>query len=346
MGRWFYGLALMSAFAAGCAAPTPAEVHQQSTGDGGNADLSGGGGGGGGGSGSCTDGGTCTSSNPGDCAMGHVVCSGNVQSCVPDVTAQRCYSGPAGTANVGICKPGMQTCIGTLGTCAGEVKPAAIENCFNDLDDDCDGKINNGCPDHLITGTPRALTQRGNPAGGGPFSVRCPANSFVTKIVVYGDNADGWIAGVDIACAAPTLVRGASSYSVTETPVTPNPNHQYAAHVELGNNNTTLSPPVFFDCGTTTFAPGYWSTGRADGGGADALGMACASTALTLSATNQLTIAMTKQGAGTYFGYVSFGTYFDDDCGPGEVLVGYDGRSGNWFDAIQAVCAPLQTVYK
>src|SRR6478752_5216053 len=48
----------------------------------------------------------------------------------------------------------------------GAVKPAAQEDCFNDLDDDCDGVVNNGCPDHLTTGTPHLLTARGNTGGG------------------------------------------------------------------------------------------------------------------------------------------------------------------------------------
>src|SRR5262245_738345 len=139
MGRWRYGLVVFAALAAGCAAAaTPEEVSAQTGGD---QDMSGGvvve---------NCTDGGSCSTGNPGDCSMGHTVCSGNVQSCVPDVTTMRCYDGPANTVGVGICKAGTQTCIGALGSCAGEVKPAAQEDCFNDLDDDCDGVVNNGCP--------------------------------------------------------------------------------------------------------------------------------------------------------------------------------------------------------
>jgi hypothetical protein len=51
---------------------------------------------------------------------------------------QLCYSGPAGTEDVGVCVGGFQTCDGgTWGPCVGEVLPSA-EAC-NLLDDDCNG---------------------------------------------------------------------------------------------------------------------------------------------------------------------------------------------------------------
>jgi hypothetical protein len=321
--------------------------------DGGVDDLAAGGvdaGDGGGGAGSCVDGSQCMTSNPGDCAVGHVVCNHDVATCVPNVTAQPCYDGPTGTRDVGMCHAGMQTCIETLGPCSGEVKPAVQDNCFTGTDDNCNGTVGDGCPDHLATGTPRALGTDGNPAGGGPFSLRCPANSYVTKVVVYADTTDatGWIGGLDIACATPTLVRGVSRYTVTPTPVTPTPDHWYAKHVNLSANNTTVSPPLNFDCGTSSFSPGWWSVGtsvNAAAGGVESVGMQCATGTLTLSATNQLTLALLKQGTATHYGYTT-GTSFDEDCAANEVLIGYDGRSGWYFDEIQPVCAPLQVVYK
>lgn len=54
--------------------------------------------------------------------------------------SRACYGGPPGTAGVGACLAGTQSCAagGTWGTCQGEVTPAA-EVCANGIDEDCDG---------------------------------------------------------------------------------------------------------------------------------------------------------------------------------------------------------------
>lgn len=59
---------------------------------------------------------------------------------------QSCYTGPMGTENTGVCKPGMQTCdiTGMWGSCDGAVTPS-VESC-NGLDDDCNGTIDNDNP--------------------------------------------------------------------------------------------------------------------------------------------------------------------------------------------------------
>ena len=63
-----------------------------------------------------------------------------------------CYTGPEGTANVGICTPGVQVCeAGQWGsgdpfvpnTCAGEQTPLDQDLC-NGADDNCDGTIDDG----------------------------------------------------------------------------------------------------------------------------------------------------------------------------------------------------------
>ncbi|MCU1280097.1 MAG: hypothetical protein JWM53_3643, partial [bacterium] len=276
MGRCVYGLIFSAAFAVGCAAAaTPTDVSQNSTGD--SPDLAGS-------TGTivtnCMDGGSCSTTNPGDCSMGHAVCSGDVQSCVPDVTTQRCYDGPPGTANKGACKAGTQTCIGSLGSCDGEVKPATVENCFNDLDDDCDGAINNGCPNTLTTGTPRLLTAIGDSGSGTAFSLRCPAGQFVSKTQMWGDNNAAVLAitALDVYCATPTLVRGASSYTVTVavsgTPLS-------------AGTDRPMTPTTTFTCDTASFSPGWQTPGtgaNGSGGGIDGLGLYCGSTTLALDA--------------------------------------------------------------
>jgi hypothetical protein len=340
MGRWCHGLVFTALFAAGCAAAaTPQESMQQSTGD---SDLGGADFAGGVVVSNCMDGGSCSiPGNPGDCSMGHAVCSGDVQSCVPDVTTQRCYDGPPSTMNKGVCKAGMQTCIGSLGSCDGEVKPAAVENCFNDLDDDCDGVVNNGCPSTLATGTPRALTIRGNAAGGAAFSLRCPVGQFVAKSVIYADDTDAALGGIDIYCATPTLVRGATAYSITET--------VSATALTAHATNINTAESATFDCGAAGFVPAWYVDGESDAQFTNALGSSCATTVLTLSPTNQLSFTFAKQaGGGNYYGFLGLpgAAKFEDTCNNGEVLIGWDGRKGNGMDETQAVCAPLQVVYK
>lgn len=345
MGRWCYGLVAAAAIVGGCAAPSrPSETQQQLPGDDGAdlagvadvSDLAGLGGS------NCTDGASCSTGNMGACGTGHIVCSGGAASCVPDATTQACYTGPANTMGVGACKAGVQTCIGTLGSCDGQVLPAAQENCFNDVDDDCDGVVNNGCPTALTTGTPRVLTLYGNAGGGTPFSLRCPANSYLTKIVVYGDSNDLAIAGLDIACATPTLTRGASSYTVTPTAVTPNP-------ATIRGGNITTSANGAYDCGTTGFNPGFYAEGAYDSTGVDELGMSCGVGTLNLGSDNKLAISITQAGSKGVSGYTGLNgeaAFPAQVCNANEVLVGFDGRYGNWFDAISAVCAPLQVTYK
>jgi hypothetical protein len=75
-------------------------------------------------------------------------CEGTDENCDGDIdegcdcldgATQDCYSGPAGTAGIGTCVRGTQTCAdGSFGTCSGAITPVA-ESCANEGDDnDCD----------------------------------------------------------------------------------------------------------------------------------------------------------------------------------------------------------------
>lgn len=51
-----------------------------------------------------------------------------------------CYTGPQGTMDIGICKPGKRYCLdGNLGECVGAVFPA--EEICDNLDNDCNGEV-------------------------------------------------------------------------------------------------------------------------------------------------------------------------------------------------------------
>jgi hypothetical protein len=68
-------------------------------------------------------------------------CNGLDDDCngmADEVAPRTCFSGPAGTAGVGVCRAGTQACVtGAWGPCASEVLPSA-ELC-NGLDDNCNG---------------------------------------------------------------------------------------------------------------------------------------------------------------------------------------------------------------
>jgi hypothetical protein len=73
---------------------------------------------------------------------------GGVGCVCPPNAIVPCYTGPPGTAGVGVCKYGAATCnaMGTAyGTCTGDVLPQP-ESCFNGVDDNCDGQTNESCP--------------------------------------------------------------------------------------------------------------------------------------------------------------------------------------------------------
>ena len=80
--------------------------------------------------------------HPITCPAGQIRCG---DFCYPEccpTDSRPCYSGPAATRNVGVCRDGSEYCLldGRWGSvCWGDVTPGA-ETC-NGLDDDCDGVV-------------------------------------------------------------------------------------------------------------------------------------------------------------------------------------------------------------
>ncbi|MCI0672333.1 MAG: hypothetical protein L0Y64_17925 [Myxococcaceae bacterium] len=88
----------------------------------------------------CVDG--VLSACSGDTPPGEELCDtldNNCNGTTDELLTRACYTGAAGTEDVGLCHGGTQTCVaGDWGTCAGEVTPTG-EVC-DGLDNDCDGQ--------------------------------------------------------------------------------------------------------------------------------------------------------------------------------------------------------------
>jgi hypothetical protein len=321
-------LALVAATSFGCAAPG-ASGHDS---DGGTPVEQ------------CSGGAACTTSNPGACAAGHVVCENGKKVCKPDVTSQSCYSGEPETVTRGTCHAGTQACIGTLGPCMDQVLPKQ-ESCFNDVDDDCDGHVNDGCPTGFSVGQTDPLVARGG-NGGDPSSSICPDGSIVTGLQVQlsatGVNP-GYVVSVQPTCGTPTLTRGATSYTASLTTVN--------SPGLMGGSDKARDGTSKIACadGGLSAAAGIqgsvFSSGRIV---VESAGLECATLTPSLDSANRLVLdfAPDPSNATNVASVQTNGTKRIDNCGAGEVLVGFQGRTGAQMDQIQGLCAPLTVTYK
>ncbi len=101
------------------------------------------------------------------CVASAETCNNRDDDCdgrVDDGLTRSCYTGPSGTAGRGICRNGTQTCgAGAWRGCSGQVVPRA-ETC-NRLDDDCDGRVDDGVCMTDAGPRPDATTDVGSDVG-------------------------------------------------------------------------------------------------------------------------------------------------------------------------------------
>lgn len=97
-----------------------------------------------------------------------------------------CYTGPAETRSVGLCRPGKRTCAvaGTWGACVGEVLPRAES--LNGLDDNCDGSTDEGSLQSLVVSASSLVVGEG---GSGTFTIALAAQPLA-GVTVHVDSSD------------------------------------------------------------------------------------------------------------------------------------------------------------
>ena len=110
-----------------------------------------------------------------------------------------CYDGPEGTAGVGRCRAGMQSCVrGASGvgwaSCSGTVLPVE-EVCNNGVDEDCDGMVDEGCrPCIAASGSPWQMHRATGPVCfGRTFSVHGDPGEYALA-TIPGEGDGGWAA--------------------------------------------------------------------------------------------------------------------------------------------------------
>jgi MYXO-CTERM domain-containing protein len=119
-------------------------------------------------------------------------CDGAIAQCGACVngTTRGCYTGPAGTAGVGLCRAGLQTCVAlNWSTCVGEVLPVP-EVCNNGVDENCNGLADDGPPacGDCVNGTTRPCYD--GPAGTAGVGI-CKAGTQLCAGLRWGTCGSG-----------------------------------------------------------------------------------------------------------------------------------------------------------
>ncbi len=142
----------------------------------------------------------CETGDPGRCSAGSTVCDDGAIDCVRrfDPLPETCdgvdedcdgavdeglaeLGGDCDTGQAGRCATGARTCVDGAVVC--EPRPGPRAEICDDVDDDCDGAVDQGCPGGLGTGADRNLTAFGG-GGGGGFALACGAGMAAVGVDV------------------------------------------------------------------------------------------------------------------------------------------------------------------
>ena len=147
----------------------------------------------------------------GEVLPGTETCNNQDDDCdgrIDEGLTRSCYTGPTGTAGRGSCRNGTQACNAGQwsATCTGQILPAT-ETC-NNIDDDCDGQIDEGVTRSCYTG-PTGTAGRGQCRNGtqacnaGQWSATCtgqilPSTELCSTNV--DEDCDGQVGNAGASC--------------------------------------------------------------------------------------------------------------------------------------------------
>ena len=123
--------------------------------------------------------------------------------CMP-AAMNACYTGPPGTEGVGICVGGIKTCdaLGTsFGPCVGEITPQQ-ETCFNSVDDNCNGEVNESGPGCVCMPNEMTSCYTGPPGTVGVGACKAGAQACNALGTAFGPCA-GEVTPVPETCLTP-----------------------------------------------------------------------------------------------------------------------------------------------
>ncbi len=198
----------------------------------------------------------------------------------------------------------------------------SVELC-NAVDDDCDGRVDNGCPMNSTLGATEASQLYGG-TGGSPFDGACPAGQ---ALVGFEGRSGDRLDAVAPVCAVIELEAIVLSPELNFRVRTRTPTIQPIRGGTGGG--------VFSDrCATDEIVIGL---GGRSGSGVDMLAFTCGSVTFErVSGAFAPVVTTTTTSAthgGTGGGALSYG------CGPGRIASGITGRAGSKVDAMSLTCA-------
>jgi hypothetical protein len=245
-----------------------------------------------------------------------------------------CYPFGAGlsdpTVNRGVCRAGTQTCTSasTWGACVGAIIPSA-QSCSGS-DENCDGRIDEGCPTGLSVSAGASSGVFGRSDGGSPFDGPCPAGQVARGISVVT-----WpmftVYSVSIFCGALSVM---GNTSVTPT--------VYTVNLVAGGSAGPFGYPSFPQCTTQTYnCPAgsmLWGlSGQDSASGIASLTLRCG--ALTINGQHgSFTLNRVPVATSPVLGTTAPGSPFMFDCPANQVITGVYGHSGSWVDKMGVRC--------